>query len=229
MTTTFTGNRVKKARTKLLDKVTIFNNLIGNFGDIKAGSGSLNDIMGGGTRVKFDNDRTETTGPLKAGEERSNTPTSVFGSLNYGEEDESLIQLTEHFTLEDFAASDGVTKTPLMYRDSIQELANNLQVLRDHFNLPIIITNGYRTDAKHAELLALWKSDKSRYNEPAENSQHRIGKAADIKVNGKTAKEIYDAIEGLIKDNKMTNGGMGLYVSHNFVHYDIRDSKPFRW
>lgn len=37
MTTNFTGNRVKRSRTQLLDRTTIFNNLIGNLTDIDLG------------------------------------------------------------------------------------------------------------------------------------------------------------------------------------------------
>jgi uncharacterized protein YcbK (DUF882 family) len=50
--------------------------------------------------------------------------------------------------------------------------------------------------------------------------------AADIKVKGLTPLEVYNAIEKLIADGKMKQGGLGLYRS--WVHYDIRGVKA-RW
>jgi hypothetical protein len=50
--------------------------------------------------------------------------------------------------------------------------------------------------------------------------------AADIKVKGLTPLEIYNAIEKLIADGKMKQGGLGLYRS--WIHYDFRGTKV-RW
>ena len=53
-----------------------------------------------------------------------------------------------------------------------------------------------------------------------------IAKAADITIKGLTPTIIKLRIEQLIKDKKMTQGGIGIYRS--FVHYDIRGSIA-RW
>jgi hypothetical protein len=53
--------------------------------------------------------------------------------------------------------------------------------------------------------------------------------AADIKVSNSPPLEVYNAIEKLIADGKMKQGGLGLYRS--WVHYDIyfNGKTPRRW
>jgi uncharacterized protein YcbK (DUF882 family) len=58
------------------------------------------------------------------------------------------------------------------------------------------------------------------------NSQHTLGKAADIKVKGFTPQQIADEIEKLIEKGDMLQGGLSAYST--FVHYDIRKTKA-RW
>ena len=60
----------------------------------------------------------------------------------------------------------------------------------------------------------------------AKKSQHMKAKAADIRVRGMSMRRLKGAIEGLIKDQKIDQGGVGIYKSH--VHYDIRGNKA-RW
>lgn len=97
---------------------------------------------------------------------------------------------------------------------NIQKLANQLQVLRDHFELPIIINIAYRP--KWYEL------EKGRSG----NSKHTLGLAADFNVKGKSTKEVREAIETLISKGEMLQGGVGKY--NTFVHYDCRKTKA-RW
>ena len=58
------------------------------------------------------------------------------------------------------------------------------------------------------------------------NSQHCLGKAADIVVPGMTPDEVADKIEELISNGDMLQGGLGRYNA--FTHYDIRKTKG-RW
>ena len=97
---------------------------------------------------------------------------------------------------------------------NIVKLANQLQVLRDYFNSPIIINIAYRP--KWYEL------EKGRSG----NSKHTLGIAADFNVKGKTPKEVREAIEDLILKGEMLQGGLGKYDT--FVHYDIRGNRA-RW
>lgn len=123
------------------------------------------------------------------------------------------MKLTANFHLDEFACNDG-TPVPCEYLDNVKELACNLQVLRDYFEVPITINSSYR----HPE-----------YNKSvggAKNSQHLTASAADIVVAGNSPKVVKAAIEKLIKQGKMKNGGIGLYK--RFVHYDVR-SYAARW
>ena len=47
------------------------------------------------------------------------------------------------------------------------------------------------------------------------------GMAVDIKVNGKTSKEVAKALDKLV-------GGCGIIVYESWVHFDVRDGKKYR-
>ena len=123
------------------------------------------------------------------------------------------MKLTKNFSLSEFACNDG-TPVPANLLCNVQELAENLQVLRDYFGVPISINSGYRSHAHNKAVGG------------AKSSQHLLGKAADIVVASNTPKVVRAAIEKLISEGKMKNGGIGLYS--RFVHYDIREN-PARW
>lgn len=124
------------------------------------------------------------------------------------------MKLTKNFSLKEFNCKDG-TPVPKMYYNNVQELANNLQILRDYLEVPVEITgSGYRTPSHNKKVNG------------AKNSQHLTASAADINAKGYTPKELAVTIEKLIKENKMKQGGLGIYTG--FVHYDIRDIKT-RW
>jgi len=125
------------------------------------------------------------------------------------------MKLTKNFKRSEFECKDGTPMTENQLKN-IQELAKNLQVLRDALDKPINITNAYRSRSHNQAIGG------SKF------SQHVLGKAADIYVEGYTPKELAKVIEGLIKDEKMSEGGIGIYSNNNFVHYDIRGTKA-RW
>jgi len=97
---------------------------------------------------------------------------------------------------------------------NLKELAENLQVLRDYLNSPININIAFRPK--------WWELKQGRSGK----SQHCLGKAADIVCKDFTPKEVHATIKLLIKDGKMSQGGLGSYNS--FTHYDIRKTKA-RW
>jgi uncharacterized protein YcbK (DUF882 family) len=123
------------------------------------------------------------------------------------------MRLTANFSLPEFASKDG-SDFPEDVKLNLSELAHNLQALRDHFGRSITITSGYRSASHNLRIGG------------ARDSFHVRGMAADIQISGITPKQVYDAIEMLIKQGKMKEGGLGLYNS--WVHYDIR-GKRIRW
>ncbi len=126
------------------------------------------------------------------------------------------MRLTKNFSLEEFACKDG-SETPQEIIYSLQKLANQLQVLRNYVGRPVTINSGYRTPEYNATLKGSVKG-----------SQHTLGRAADIVVEGFTPKQVSDIIEDLICRGDMLQGGLGTYST--FVHYDIGyNGKKRRW
>jgi uncharacterized protein YcbK (DUF882 family) len=123
------------------------------------------------------------------------------------------MRLSTNFSLPEFASKDG-SDFPEDVKINLAELAKNLQVLRDHFGRSVTITSGYRSASHNVRIGG------------ARDSYHVRGMAADIQISGITPKQVYDAIEALIKEGKMKEGGLGLYDS--WTHYDHR-GKRIRW
>lgn len=123
------------------------------------------------------------------------------------------MKLTENFSREEFDCRDG-TKVPAELMPNVQELANNLQVLRDDIGEVIHVNSGYRSPTYNVKIGG------------ATNSQHKKAKAADITAKSFTPKQLAARIEKLIAAGKMKQGGIGIYPG--FTHYDIRGTKA-RW
>lgn len=123
------------------------------------------------------------------------------------------MMLTPNFNLDEFKSKDG-SSFPAEIVQSLTILATQLQALRIELGRSITITSGYRSPAHNLKVGG------------AKDSFHVRGMAADIQVSGMTPKQVYDAIEKLIKEGKMKEGGLGLYKS--WVHYDFR-GRRIRW
>lgn len=129
-------------------------------------------------------------------------------------------QLTTNFHISEFKCKDG-THVPENLIPNVQELANNLQVLRNYLtetlgkDCPVHINSGYRTPLYNAKLEG-----------SAPQSQHLKAKAADIVTIHHSPKQLADIIEKLIKAGKMKQGGLGRYKG--FTHYDVRGTRA-RW
>ena len=121
--------------------------------------------------------------------------------------------LTKNFTFEEFESKDGAPM-PKEVKDNIRLLAKELEKIRAAFNLPVKINSGYRSPEHNKRIGG------------ASDSQHMKGTAADFTIPGRTPKQIGIVLEGLIKDGKIKQGGLGIYA--NWVHYDIRGTKA-RW
>lgn len=123
------------------------------------------------------------------------------------------MQLTKDFNLIEFACHDG-TQVPPELIPNVQELANQLQVIRDHLGEPLRINSGYRSPA-HNKAVGGKK-----------NSYHMKAMAADLTTKNKTPKQLAALIEKLIAEKKIKQGGIGIYPG--FCHYDCRGFKA-RW
>ena len=121
--------------------------------------------------------------------------------------------MTKNFNIKEFECKCGC-EMPSEVLVNITKLANQLQYVRDNVAMPITINSAYRCEA-HNKVVG-----------GSENSQHLLGKAADITIQSLKPIEVYSIIEDLIDFGVMLQGGLGLYDT--FVHYDIRKTRA-RW
>lgn len=120
-----------------------------------------------------------------------------------------------NFKLEEFNSKDGLPM-PFDVAENVFNLIDELQVLRNYFGVPIHINSGYRSPQHNRKVGG------------SKNSQHLLGNAADIVVEGISPDKVADTIEMLIKEGKMKQGGLGRY--NTFTHYDIGfNGKKRRW
>lgn len=115
---------------------------------------------------------------------------------------EGNVQIAKHFKVREFACKDG---SPVVFID--EYLVTILDILRNKIGKPIIITSGYRTPEWNA------KCGGAKY------SYHMRGMAADIRVEGMSAKEIANKLNAIVPNE------CGIIVYNSWVHFDVRTSK----
>lgn len=108
----------------------------------------------------------------------------------------------QHFKVKEFACKDG---SQVVFIDD--HLVSILDILRNQIGKPVIITSGYRTPEWNK------KCDGAKY------SYHMRGMAADIRVNGISAKQIANKLNAIVPDE------CGIIVYKSWVHFDVRTSK----
>ena len=120
------------------------------------------------------------------------------------------VPASAHFKLSEFKCKDG-TAVPTKYYGNCQKLMNLLEEIRAACgNRAITVTSGYRTESYNKKV------------DGAKQSQHLYAAAADIKVSGKSASEVYKLCDRLVG----SRGGVGKYST--FTHVDVRGHKA-RW
>lgn len=127
-------------------------------------------------------------------------------------------RLTPNFTVYEFRCRDG--SDTVMIDESLVVL---LQCIREHFGKPVTITSGYRTEHYNNVTLPAKGIKTSR------NSQHLLGRAADIQVQDTDPLAVAAYAESLMPGW----GGVGRYPvkagrAKGWVHVDTRPNKS-RW
>lgn len=115
------------------------------------------------------------------------------------------VKIARYFKVKEFACKDG---SQVVFIDDY--LCTVLDILRQKLGKPVIITSGYRTPEWNA------KCNGAKY------SYHMRGMAADIRVDGMSAKEIADKLNEIVPDE------CGIIVYSNWVHFDVRTGKKYR-
>ena len=121
-------------------------------------------------------------------------------------------RLAPDFKVREFRCKDG--SDTVMVDETLTVV---LQCIREHFGKPVTITSGYRTAAHNAAVGG------------AKSSQHLLGRAADIRVEGVSVEDVAAYTESLMPDW----GGVGRYPvkagrTTGWVHVDTRAEKA-RW
>lgn len=94
---------------------------------------------------------------------------------------------------------------------NVQNLANNLQIVRDALKTPININSAVRCHSHNKNVNG------------SEKSQHLLGKASDVVSKKFTVNEIYEVVKKLQEQGKIDFQGIGIY--NTFLHLDLREQK----
>ena len=112
-------------------------------------------------------------------------------------------KIGQHFKVREFACKDG---SQVVFIDDC--LVSILDILRNQVGKPVYINSGYRTPTRNKEV------DGAKY------SYHMRGMAADIRINGMTAKEIANKLNKIVQPDEC-----GIIVYTSWVHVDTRPNK----
>ena len=127
--------------------------------------------------------KTQLTGDKKNNIIKTESEETAMSIKSYIVDTDKNIKLATHFKVKEFACKDG---SPVVFIDDY--LYNVLEILRNKLEKPVIITSGYRTPEWNK------KCNGAKY------SYHMRGMAADIRVNGMSAKELANKLNEIIPD-----------------------------
>lgn len=111
----------------------------------------------------------------------------------------------------DFSRSEFACKCGCGFDTVDAELILVLQDVRNHFESPISINSGCRCEAYNKKVGG------------SQNSQHKLGRAADIAVKDYPPESVQHYLEGKYP------GSYGIGRYNTFTHIDTRSNGPARW
>lgn len=124
-----------------------------------------------------------------------------------------MMYLSKNFREEEFICKCGQCKSvPLHLKENLVLLCQQLEKIR-FYTGPIIINSGVRCKLHNKKVGGV------------ANSQHLFGRAADIRVKNMSARDLYNRLLVLKKQEIIKIGYIQLYKTKNFVHIDVRGIK----
>lgn len=137
-----------------------------------------------------------------------------------------LLQITPHFRLREFglpadkATEYGFAEAPYpaeWVEPRLRPLCLALERLRDACGgRAVAVISGYRPREYDLRRIA------AGHRGVSPNSQHHQGLAADVRVAGLAAPQVYQIALRLHSTSQVELGGLGFYASQDFVHVDLR-------
>lgn len=124
-----------------------------------------------------------------------------------------MMYLSKNFREEEFVCKCGQCKSvPGHLKENLILLCKQLEKIRLYTG-PIIINSGVRCKIHNKKVGGV------------SNSQHLVGRAADIRVKNMYIEDLYNKIQELRKQEVIKIGYIQLYKKQKFIHIDVRGIK----
>ena len=124
-----------------------------------------------------------------------------------------MMYLSENFREEEFVCKCGQCKSvPMHLKENLILLCKQLEKIR-FYTGPIIINSGVRCELHNKKVGGVT------------NSQHLVGRAADIRVKNMYIEDLYNKIQELRNQEVIKIGYIQLYKKQKFIHIDVRGLK----
>lgn len=124
-----------------------------------------------------------------------------------------MMYLSKNFQEKEFVCKCGHCKSvPLHLKENLILLCQQLEKIR-FYTGPIIINSGVRCELHNKKVGGVT------------NSQHLVGRAADIQVKSMYIEDLYNKIQELRRQEVIKIGYIQLYKKQRFIHIDVRGIK----
>ena len=124
-----------------------------------------------------------------------------------------MMYLSKHFSEKEFICKCGQCKSvPLHLKENLILLCQQLEKIR-FYTGAIIINSGVRCELHNKKVGGV------------ANSQHLVGRAADIRVKNMSVEVLYNKIQELRRQEVIKIGYIQLYKKQSFIHIDVRGTK----